>query len=93
MGALDVNDIGNMVVREYDIINSLNIARFFIAVRETYPVSQKVHIIFDGAGFRAGHKHKKGKTRWFSLLLFFTLGGEPYLTRQKYADRNEINPE
>lgn len=48
MGVLDVKDNGNRVVREYDNINSLNIARFFIAVRETYPVSQKVHIIFDG---------------------------------------------
>jgi transposase len=51
MGALNLNDIGSMVVREYDSINSLNIARFFIAVRETYPVSQKVHIILDGAGY------------------------------------------
>lgn len=51
MGALNLDDIGNTVIREYDTINAENIARFFIAVRETYPVSQKVHIILDGAGY------------------------------------------
>lgn len=39
------------MVREYDTINSENIARFFIAIRETYPITQKVHIILDGAGY------------------------------------------
>lgn len=51
MGALNLNDIGSTVIREYDSINSLSIAQFFIAIRETYPVSQKVHIILDGAGY------------------------------------------
>nr|WP_172602616.1 IS630 family transposase [Morganella morganii] len=51
MGALNLNDISSTVIREYDRINSLNIGRFFIAIRETYPVSQKVHIILDGAGY------------------------------------------
>ncbi|MBK0019646.1 IS630 family transposase, partial [Kosakonia sp. S42] len=50
MGALNLNDISRTVIREYDKINSHNIARFFIAVRETYPIKQKVHIILDGAG-------------------------------------------
>lgn len=51
MGALNLNDIGNTVMREYDSINAENIARFFIAIRETYPVKQKVHIILHGAGY------------------------------------------
>lgn len=51
MGALNLNDIGMTVTREYDTINSLNICQFFIAIRETYPVKQKVHIILDGAGY------------------------------------------
>lgn len=51
MGALNLNDISRTVIREYDKINSHNIARFFIAVRETYPIKQKVHIILDGAGY------------------------------------------
>lgn len=37
--------------------------------------------------------HKKRKTREFSLVALFTSGGELYLTRQKHADRSEINPE
>ncbi len=51
MGALNLSDIGNTLMREYDSINAENIARFFIAIREMYPVSQKVHIIPDGAGY------------------------------------------
>lgn len=51
MGALNLNDIGSTVIQEYDRINSLNIGKFFIAIRETYPVKQKVHIILDGAGY------------------------------------------
>lgn len=59
MGALNLNDIGSTVVREYDSINSLNIARFFIAIRETYPIRQKVHIILDGAGYHRAELVKK----------------------------------
>ncbi|EHF4788596.1 TPA: IS630 family transposase, partial [Salmonella enterica] len=51
MGALNLNDIGSAVIREYDTINSLSICQFFIAIRETYPITQKVHIILDGAGY------------------------------------------
>lgn len=51
MGALNLKDIGSTVIREYDTINSLNIGKFFIAIRETYPVKQRVHIILDGAGY------------------------------------------
>ncbi|EEH0273819.1 IS630 family transposase [Salmonella enterica] len=51
MGALNLNDIGSTVIREYNTIDSLNICRFFIAIRETYPITQKVHIILDGAGY------------------------------------------
>lgn len=51
MGALNLNDIGSTVIREYDSITSLNIGQFFIAIRETYPITQKAHIILDGAGY------------------------------------------
>ncbi|WP_434526183.1 IS630 family transposase [Photorhabdus asymbiotica] len=51
MGALNLADISKTVVHEYDRIDSYHIAEFFIALRETYPVSQKVHIILDGAGY------------------------------------------
>ncbi len=64
MGALNLNDISRTVIREYDKINSQNIARFFIAVRERYPIKQKVHIILDGAGY---HRREQVKT-WAYLL-------------------------
>lgn len=51
MGALNLNNIGSTVFREYDTIDSLNTCRFFTAIRETYPITQKVHIILDGAGY------------------------------------------
>lgn len=51
MGTLNLNDIGSTFVREYDMINSLNIDRFFIAIRKTYPIAQRVYIILDGAGY------------------------------------------
>ncbi|MEX0425960.1 IS630 family transposase [Providencia rettgeri] len=51
MGALNLTDIGKTIIREYDTLNAENIARFFIAIRETYPVEQKAHIILDGAGY------------------------------------------
>ncbi|EYU13388.1 hypothetical protein BA1DRAFT_04136 [Photorhabdus aegyptia] len=46
MGILNLADISKTGVREYDRIDSYHIAEFFIALRETYPISQKVHIIF-----------------------------------------------
>jgi transposase len=64
MGALNLNDMGKTLIREYDKINSHNIARFFIAIRETYPIKQKVHIILDGAGY---HRTEQVKT-WAYLL-------------------------
>ncbi|EAA9295013.1 hypothetical protein ADQ49_11380 [Salmonella enterica subsp. enterica] len=45
MGALNLNDFGSTVIREYDTINSLSICQFFIAIREVYPVTQNVNII------------------------------------------------
>jgi transposase len=47
------------MVREYDKINSHNIARFFIAIRETYPIQQKLHIILDGAGYHRSEQVKE----------------------------------
>lgn len=59
MGALNLSDMGKTVIREYDKINNHNIARFFIAPRETYPIKQKVHVILDGAGY---HRTEQVKT-------------------------------
>lgn len=64
MGALNLSDISKTVIREYDKINSHNIARFFIAIRETYPIQQKVHIILDGAGY-----HRSEQVKMWAYLL------------------------
>lgn len=68
MGALNLKDIGRTIIREYDKINSHNIARFFIAIRETYPIKQKVHIILDGAGYHRTEQVKNN--RYFTSKVF-----------------------
>ncbi len=64
MGALNLADISKTVVREYDRIDSYHIAEFFIAIRETCPVSQKVHIILDGAGY-----HRRGLVKDWDYVM------------------------
>ncbi|WP_340614273.1 IS630 family transposase [Xenorhabdus thailandensis] len=51
LGALNLQRIEDTVIREYPSINAKNIAYFFGAIRETYPLSQRIHIILDGAGY------------------------------------------
>ncbi|CAM3630352.1 transposase (fragment) [Xenorhabdus nematophila ATCC 19061] len=51
MGALNLQRIEETVLREYPTMNSENIVLFFQAIRATYPLSQKGHIILDGAGY------------------------------------------
>ncbi len=58
MGAINLNALDKTVIREYDTINSHNIARFFIAIRETYPIQQTLHIILDGAGYHRSEQVK-----------------------------------
>ncbi|WP_153043642.1 IS630 family transposase [Xenorhabdus sp. KK7.4] len=50
LGTLNLQRIGDTVIREYPRINAENIAYFFGALREIYPLSQKLHIILDEAG-------------------------------------------
>ncbi|MBD2786468.1 transposase, partial [Xenorhabdus sp. DI] len=50
MGALNLQRIEETVIREYPTIDAKNVVLFFGAIRETYPLSQKIHIILDGAG-------------------------------------------
>ncbi|WP_262946603.1 IS630 family transposase, partial [Xenorhabdus indica] len=55
LGALNLQRIEDTVIKEYPRINAESIAYFFGVLRETYPLSQKIHIILDGAGYhRAG---------------------------------------
>lgn len=51
IGALCLNDIARTVTCDYTQINARTICEFFIAIRQTYPVRQKVHLILDGAPY------------------------------------------
>ncbi|WP_081642314.1 IS630 family transposase [Dickeya chrysanthemi] len=52
LGALNLNDIGGMVIHDYKTINDYNVARFFNEIRKCYPdYKQKIHVILDGAGY------------------------------------------
>lgn len=48
IGVLCLNDIARTVTCDYTQINARTICEFFIAIRQTYPVRQKVHLILDG---------------------------------------------
>ena len=49
--ALNLSNIGATIVSSYERINSENIIHFFGKLRESYPLSHKLHIILDGAGY------------------------------------------
>ncbi|WP_283129948.1 IS630 family transposase [Enterovibrio norvegicus] len=51
VGALNLSDIGRTVIDDYESINSENIVRFFCKLRESYPLTHKLHLILDGAGY------------------------------------------
>ena len=51
IGALNLSDIGATIVHDYESINSETIVRFFCKLRERYPLTHKLHIILDGAGY------------------------------------------
>ena len=51
IGALNLSDIGATIVHDYESINSESIVRFFCKLRESYPLTHKLPIILDGAGY------------------------------------------
>ena len=58
IGAIDLNDIANATVNEYDYVNGDSIVQFFEVLREKYPPPHTLHLILDGAGY---HRSKKVK--------------------------------
>lgn len=51
MRALCLNDIARTVTCDYTNINARTICESLIAIRQTYPVREKVHLILDGAPY------------------------------------------
>ncbi|PHM53515.1 transposase [Xenorhabdus hominickii] len=64
MGALNLQWIEETIIREYPTINAKNVVLFFGAIRETYPLSPKIHIILDGAGY-----HRSERVQFFAEVL------------------------
>ncbi|KHD28693.1 DDE endonuclease [Xenorhabdus nematophila] len=64
LGALNLQRIEETIIREYATINAKNVVLFFGAIRETYPLSQKVPIILDGAGY-----HRSELVQFFAEVL------------------------
>ncbi len=50
MANLNLQCIEETIICEYPSINAENVA-YFGAIREIYPLAQKIHIILDGAGY------------------------------------------
>ncbi|MFG5054338.1 IS630 family transposase, partial [Vibrio cholerae] len=51
VGALNLSEIGRTVIDNDESINSENIVRFLCKLRESYPLTHKLHLILDGAGY------------------------------------------
>ncbi len=64
MDALNLQRIEATVIRDYPTINAKNVVLFFGAIRETYPLSQRIHIILDGAGY-----HRAEIVQFFAEVL------------------------
>ncbi|CAM3353537.1 transposase (fragment) [Xenorhabdus nematophila AN6/1] len=64
MGALNLQRLDETVIREYPTINAKNVVLFFGAIRETYPLSQKIHLILGGAGY-----HRAEIVKFFAEVL------------------------
>ncbi|WP_139837548.1 IS630 family transposase [Xenorhabdus beddingii] len=64
MGALNLQRTEETIICEYPTINAKNVVLFFGSIRETYPLSQKIHLILDGAGY-----HRSELVQFFAEVL------------------------
>ncbi|MDC9603965.1 IS630 family transposase [Xenorhabdus griffiniae] len=64
MGALNLQRIEDTIIREYPAINAKNVVLFFGEIRKTYPLSQKIHLVLDGAGY-----HRSEIVQFFAEVL------------------------
>ncbi|ARR48931.1 IS630 family transposase [Photobacterium damselae subsp. damselae] len=51
VGALNLSEIGRTVIDNYESINSENIVSFLCKLRESYPLTHKLHLILNSAGY------------------------------------------
>ncbi|PHM47219.1 transposase [Xenorhabdus miraniensis] len=83
MGTLNLQHIEKTIIREYPQINAESVASFFWGMRKTYPLSQKVHMILDGAGY-----HRSDLIKDIAIVLNIELHYlPPYIPNLNPIDR------
>ena len=62
IGAIDLENIGETIIDEYDTINTQAVIKFFNEIRKTYDIALKLHVILDQSGYhRSGMLKKTAK--------------------------------
>ncbi|AWK13578.1 IS630 family transposase [Candidatus Fukatsuia symbiotica] len=51
MGALNIQNVANPIIRDDETINSENVVHFLSAIRAHYPITTTAHVILEGAGY------------------------------------------
>lgn len=59
IGAMELENIDQTTVAEYQTINANSVTDFFKKLREKYPIDAKLHIILDQAGYHRSDELKK----------------------------------
>ena len=56
---IDLENIGETIIDEYDTINTQAVIKFFDEIRKTYDIKLKLHIILDQSGYHRSDILKK----------------------------------
>jgi transposase len=51
MTGINLQDVGNTIIRDDETVNSESVVRFLCAIREHYPIEIAAHVLLDGAGY------------------------------------------
>ncbi|WP_216824493.1 transposase, partial [Candidatus Fukatsuia symbiotica] len=51
MGALNIQNVANPIIRDDETINSENVVHFLSTIRAHYPITTTAHVILEGAGY------------------------------------------
>jgi len=70
MGAIELDDIVNATVVDYETINAEVTGNFFELLREKYPIEKRLHIILDQAGYHRSEDLKK-KAKFLTIHLHY----------------------
>lgn len=62
LGAIELDNIADATVTEYEYVNKDTIVEFFRRLREKYPLKHTLHLILDGAGYHTANVVKDTAT-------------------------------